>query len=98
MRSCLCQLWRWRDMDTGSNGVHHMFSVCPLGLALAIVLGVIIDLNDQVEAIQISELPMLNLQLQLWDHDGKQGSINSHLGIRKGKHNAKTKPYIFHHG
>jgi hypothetical protein len=53
----------------GIDGVRHIFSMCLLGLAIAVVLGVIIDLDRPRRGfIQVSQQPMIDLQHQLWAH------------------------------
>jgi hypothetical protein len=50
----------------GIDGIRHIFSMCLLGLAIAVVLGVIVDLDRPRRGfIRVSQQPMIDLQRQL---------------------------------
>lgn len=50
----------------GMEGIRHVFSLCLLGLAIAVVLGVIVDLDRPRRGfIHVSQQPMIDLQRQI---------------------------------
>jgi hypothetical protein len=50
----------------GIDGIRHIFSMCLLGLAITVVLGVILDLDRPRRGfIRVSQQPMIDLQRQL---------------------------------